>query len=490
MSIETYFNNIEKKIGTAKFAVTIILLFAIILCIGTFVESYYGTEYANRLIYKSIPFMGLQLAMFLSIFISTLLRLPPKKRLYGFYTLHLGLLLLFIGSFVTYYAGIDGHLTLAPNVPSRSIIISDYIVKIRSYNKKGVVIGEFDYDLPYTAFKANLDLTLSEHLPKTFTKGFEKLKLKTYLPFSENEQMWIDNESTDLHSGNYHIFNDRFGQEFTLSLHPKSAYESTKSLGPLNIHYMPKNLARCFNLKIESKLIIWNSATQECFAPRERKATFEKTKSGNTLMAFKEKQTFVTFFPKYSPLPIKKDMKIDTESNYRVFSQKLFENKPHLFVFGDALAFYDKDEEKWFSKNFADHKNIIELPWMGFKVKLKKFSEKKYPILSPIYTTPIHDNGAIIKGNQKTLLVQIAGTDNNSEQVWLKEDKAVGLKADGRQLDFLLTKKTVLLPYEFNLDKFKMNKDPGTNTPASYESFVSLFTGNESSKHHIYMNNP
>ena len=36
-----------------------------------------------------------------------------------------------------------------------------------------------------------------------------------------------------------------------------------------------------------------------------------------------------------------------------------------------------------------------------------------------------------------------------------------------------------------------MDTDPGTNTPASYESFVTLFEGNKgSTKHHVFMNHP
>jgi hypothetical protein len=46
------------------------------------------------------------------------------------------------------------------------------------------------------------------------------------------------------------------------------------------------------------------------------------------------------------------------------------------------------------------------------------------------------------------------------------------------------------MPFELVLTKFKMDKDPGTNNPASYESFVKLFTSNGSSEHHIFMNNP
>ena len=79
------YEKIEKKIGTLKFAVIIISLFSIFMIVGTFIESYYGTDFANRIIYKRWPFMLIQLSIFLSIFFAAMLRLPPKKRLYGFY---------------------------------------------------------------------------------------------------------------------------------------------------------------------------------------------------------------------------------------------------------------------------------------------------------------------------------------------------------------------------------------------------------------------
>ena len=100
-SIITKLKKIEKTFGSMKFAVTIILIFTAFLIYGTFMESYHGAEFANRQVYKSWWFMGLQLLMFISIVVATYMRFPLKKRLYGFYTIHAGLIILFIGSFVT-----------------------------------------------------------------------------------------------------------------------------------------------------------------------------------------------------------------------------------------------------------------------------------------------------------------------------------------------------------------------------------------------------
>ena len=57
----------ERTIGSLKFAVIIMILFTLGMTIGTFLESYYGTDFANRMIYKTFWFMGIQFFMFLSI---------------------------------------------------------------------------------------------------------------------------------------------------------------------------------------------------------------------------------------------------------------------------------------------------------------------------------------------------------------------------------------------------------------------------------------
>ena len=63
------FHKIERFVGGLKFAVISLLAFATLLTVGTFIESYYGTEFANRFLYKSFPFMAVLAGLFLCIFI-------------------------------------------------------------------------------------------------------------------------------------------------------------------------------------------------------------------------------------------------------------------------------------------------------------------------------------------------------------------------------------------------------------------------------------
>ena len=123
---------------------------------------------------------------------------------------------------------------------------------------------------------------------------------------------------------------------------------------------------------------------------------------------------------------------------------------------------------------------------MGFRVKTLEHRTDAYPTMIPHYIKPIQDNGQVITGQMKAVEVEINGQD-----FWVTSNSPVAFNQSEERVTFDLSKRNLLLPYELVLDKFKMDTDPGTNNPASYESFVTLFKGNEgSTKHHVYMNHP
>ncbi|MBY0517096.1 MAG: cytochrome c biogenesis protein ResB [Bacteriovoracaceae bacterium] len=463
----------EKTLGSLKFAVFIILIFAVCLIFGTFMESYHGAEYANRLVYKSLPFMGVQLLMFLSILSATLLRLPPKKHLYGFYVIHLGLMTLFLGSYITYEAGVDGSLTLAPNSPAREVSLNTDQL-LMQFPAKG---NQVTIDLPYSFGTKNLDFK------------WENIKILRFIPFADEVIGWSEDKLADtsrLHSGEYRIENDNFGEDFTLSLHPASDFESTAQLGPLSVHYMPEVLADCFGKDSHKGLLVWDAQGGRCFAPQTKDMKEQKGISGKNLLILKESGEDLRFLPDLSPLPVDKDLKIVQDSPYRIFSRSLFQEKPHLFLFGRFVGYFDKEASKWMVKEF---KNLtpVDLPWMGFKIVLKNHSPSKFPIRVPEAVTPIQDNGQLIKGAMKAIEIQAGDT-----RFWVTNQRAMSIEdpKDGKII-FQLGRKSLTLPFEITLDQFKMDTDPGTNNPASYESFVTLFKGNEGSeKHHVFMNHP
>jgi hypothetical protein len=471
---------IEALLGNVKFAVVIILFFTVCLIIGTFVESYNGTDYANRLVYKSIPFMAIQGLMFLSIFTATLQRLPFKKKLAGFYVLHAGLLILFIGSFATYYAGIDGNITLEPNKPNNEVVLNQDVLFIRDINRN----KEVTYTLPYSPFARNINFE------------YEELTFTDYYPYAENKTVWVDNTGSFslYNSSQYRIQNDRFSESITVSLHPDSSFKSSAQLGPLSVHYLPKDLFTCFKASPDANFIIWNMSKSTC-APANQSNSHQKTFSfGQDVLIYIDGENKIPFIPSMSPMPVKivedekNPFQVDQTSPFRVFNRALFKDSPHLFVFGTGAAYYDKDEEKWVGQTLNKDKPI-DLPWMGFELTLLKNEFLKRPMVEPYFAKPIQDNNQIIHGKGKALRVSMTA-GGKTQRFWLQQDRGQKLSVGNSKYEVYIKRSSVSLPFELNLTRFKMDTDPGTRNPASYESFVHLFSGEDSSKHHVYMNNP
>lgn len=473
------YHRLEKTIGGMKFAVVIILIFAAMMTVGTFLESYYGTEFANRTLYKTWPFMLVQFGMFLSIFLAAFVRMPPKKRLYGFYTIHSGLIMLGCGAFITWYSGVDGQVILRPNEPTRRVYLSEDILTL-TYPNQGKTVEK---RLPNAAFETVIDET------------YEDIKLGRYFPYSERVLDWVSpklshpdpDREVDLHSAQYMLFNERVSEELILSLHPEAeGFESNTKMGPLSIHFLPAGLSKCFLLDNPSRLILWDAKESKCFTPEERGIEMQKGESGNEFFVVEgENGEVYSFFPEYSPYPLSRDFNsVQRNSHLRLFNRNLFQEEPHLFLFGENLAYYDKDDETWTVKELTQS-SAAGLPWMGLQLRLLHYEKNRIPEKNPRYTLPIQKNNEMIRGRERALELIV-----KDKSFWVTNQQPISLLIDGRKVEVRLGKKTIFLPFEFVLERFNMDTDPGTRNPASYESFVKLFTPEGVEKHHIYMNNP
>ncbi len=468
--------SVERFIGSLKFAVIVISLFTIGMIIGTFLESYYGTDFANRMIYKTFAFMLIQFGMLLSIIFAATLRLPPKKRLYGFYVIHSGLIIIGIGSLITYVAGVDGQITLAPNEPNRKVILTKDILKI-TYPSEGKQISTY---LPYSAFKKEMDET------------YNNISIKEFIPFAQGKFAWTEAinhypEDAQIHSSKYHFKNAFAEQDITLSIHPEAGadFESTVNMGPLSFYYYPEKIAHCFEKNNPSKIIIWNTITAECFTPEERGYAIKTTSSKNRFIVINYKNTYLTFFPDFSPYPMDMKLQTDEKSEMRLFSKKLFEEKPSLFLFGRKAAFYSKADQNWKMTDLEIKGAPVSLPWMGAQISLIDHQDRLVPFNIPEAIVPIQKNGSLIKGDTRAVRLEIL-----DKQYWVTNYSPLSLMIQGKKVIIEVTNESLNLPFELALTQFKMDKDPGTNNPASYESFVKLFSNGVTTNHHVYMNHP
>lgn len=469
-------NKLERTLGGLKFAVIIILLFSLAMIVGTFLESYYGTDFANRTVYKTSYFMLIQFGMLLSIVFAAFLRLPPKKRLYGFYVIHAGLIIIGIGSVITYIAGIDGSMLLAPNEPTRTVILSKDVFKM-TYPEEGKQVTK---ELPYTAFDTELDYT------------YNNISVKEYIPFAEGKFVWaspINKYPAEqaVHTSKYFFKNPFASETLTLTLHPEASNEfiATQSMGPLTFHYMPEKLVICFAQDNNSGLFVWDTTTQECYTPESRGIKINETSANNRFIVIKNEKELLTFFPDFSPYPVDLNFQVNQKSTMRVFSKKQFEEKPNLFLFGKRTAFYNKNTQKWEYHDFKDTTTPVDLPWMSAEITLLEHKDDLVPFKLPEAVIPIQKNGQLIHGDLRAVRIEILG-----REYWISNYAPLSLIIGGQKVVMEVTKESINLPFELALTNFKMDTDPGTNNPASYESFVKLFDNGQTSNHHIFMNNP
>ena len=472
--MEQRLKKLERILGGPKFAVVIITIFGTLMTIGTFLESYYGTDFANRLLYKNWPFILVQACMLISVCFAVFLRLPPRRRLYGFYTIHAGLVTIGLGSLVTYLSGIDGNIFLPPNEPARKVLLADDVLTIDTQDTERRLV----YKLPYKAFATDLGIQ---------SEGFS---LGRYLPFADELFEWREptgfyGSRTGVHSSEYLLSNGNVSQRFLLSLHPEqSRFRSSLRLGPLDVNYLPKGLGACFSLPSASGYILWNSRSGKCFTAEQRGLEIVETKSGKRFFALKDESGApLSFFPDLSPWPMDEEMNVVAGGNWRTFSKNLFTGKPALFLFGRSLAYHNKEEGRWVSDELG--KEPIDLPWMGFSLSLLDHSDDRVPDYKPISAMPIQKDNELIKGTVRALEIRTA-----KRSFWVTNTKPLHLLIDGKKTSFILQKESLTLPYELILSHFKMDRDPGTDRPASYESFVSLFTSEGPRDAHVYMNNP
>ena len=108
-------------LASLRFAVVLISLLAIVLGVGTFVESAYGTEAVKFGVWNTWWFTLLNALLAVSIFCAAAIRYPWKRHQTGFVITHIGLLVLLMGCLFSQRGGKQGLRRLAPLYAPREV---------------------------------------------------------------------------------------------------------------------------------------------------------------------------------------------------------------------------------------------------------------------------------------------------------------------------------------------------------------------------------
>ncbi len=110
--LEIVIQRCARTLGSLQMAVILLILFALVVLLGTFMESWYSTKIAQVLVYKSWWFVLLLGLLAVNIFFAAAKKWPWKKHQTGFIITHIGLLILLSGGVLNALGGVDAQAQL------------------------------------------------------------------------------------------------------------------------------------------------------------------------------------------------------------------------------------------------------------------------------------------------------------------------------------------------------------------------------------------
>src|SRR5271154_2530128 len=110
--LEVVIMRMSRWLGSLQVAVLLLIVFAVVLAIGTVVESWYSDRIAKQLVYRTWWFILLLGLLAVNIFCAAAKKWPWKKYQTGFIITHIGLLTMLAGGAVTWFTGTDAEMQL------------------------------------------------------------------------------------------------------------------------------------------------------------------------------------------------------------------------------------------------------------------------------------------------------------------------------------------------------------------------------------------
>ncbi len=479
-----------KFLGSLRFAITLIVSLALILSASTIFESVYGTPFAQKNFYTAYwfdVFMGL---LWINLFCAALTRFPYKKHHTGFVITHVGILTLLIGAFLSRGWGVEGQMTVFEHETKNHIVQTGFVLtasdpagKTETFNLRsgakrlpvpvpfsgkysgGLSVAEILVHASVTRFLVESDgsknpavhLAVSSEMmgfeekitligedadnPRSFTKeaGPAKFILKK-----------MSSGAADLPA--VRLVVKRSGEEvWDKELGP--VIEDGTALGKsglrfLDFRYLPR-------AKIENDGVVDTAG-----GPFNPAVEFQVTDGANRF----EYHTKFLIFPDFASLRGGKSADF--------FGLKVSIEAPADEVpAGPALVLYPS-EQGWRYEVYSSN----GLSKNG-SLKLKDKIETGWRDIT-VTAVQMYHHASIVKKIKKTGeggVFAVRLTRNEQQSVWLTETGPVEIRTAGVPLTLSLEPVKSPLPYELTLKDFRKKDYPGTSSPASFESDVTLY---------------
>ncbi|EPT0270432.1 cytochrome c biogenesis protein CcsA [Campylobacter jejuni] len=437
--------NIIKSIGDLRVSVVLFLLFALFCALATFIESAYGTPTAWAMVYDTFWFEYIQLLLGINLLCGMF-----RYKMFGLKKLplmifHISFLFILVGSAMTRYAGFEGILPIREHTQNSLIESSKTSLRISAIKdgeRYSAVNDRYIGNLPFAnSFKLKLNLGDDQAVLK-----YKDLILNAHYTYKEN------NNSNPL-------LVLMLSQKGSQGVDVKFEKGEVKNIEGVNFAFINDNVKAPF-VKIDENLTLSSSENLH----------FLSMLDGQNL-----------------------DLKIGEKANAK--ERRLYEINDISFVVKAASLHAQEALE-------GSNRPQDESFWLWFK---SAWLEVGRTMLISTFGEPqnwknsllLHFKDFALSNENKNL--ELTGSNalklelsykNESKEFYIFEyNKPIMIELAGQKFFISWALSYEQLPFDIYLRDFVLDRYPGSMSPASYASEITVKNNNENFDYRIFMNN-
>ncbi|EAJ6740765.1 cytochrome C biogenesis protein [Campylobacter jejuni] len=437
--------NIIKSIGDLRVSVVLFLLFALFCALATFIESAYGTPTAWAMVYDTFWFEYIQLLLGINLLCGMF-----RYKIFGLKKLplmifHISFLFILVGSAMTRYAGFEGILPIREHTQNSLIESSKTSLRISAIKdgeRYSAVNDRYIGNLPFAnSFKLKLNLGDDQAVLK-----YKDLILNAHYTYKEN------NNSDPL-------LVLMLSQKGSQGVDVKFEKGEVKNIEGVNFAFMNDNVKAPF-VKIDENLTLSSSENLH----------FLSMLDGQNL-----------------------DLKIGEKANAK--ERRLYEINDISFVVKaaslhaqEALEGSNRPQDEsfwlWFKSAWLE---------VGRTMLISTFGEPqnwKNSLLLHFKDFALsNENKNLELTGSNALKLELSYKNENKEFYIFEYNKPIMIELAGQKFFISWALSYEQLPFDIYLRDFVLDRYPGSMSPASYASEITVKNNNENFDYRIFMNN-
>jgi len=476
-----------KFFASLKLAIFLLLALALVFAAGTFIESAYGTEAAQLVVYQSFWMSLLLILLALNVAAAALDRLPWKTKHVGFVITHAGIILILAGSLVTRAYGVEGQIAVQEGETAGRMILSDALLHLFSEDSN----VPRSLPLPKRAFSwegrevLDSNLALLRYYPKASrqekieasSNGPAGLRVILQSSFMKVEE-WLILDDPQRQRINLGPAELRFSREKISS--PKESggggfleFQLESSLIQLPVE---ENVSKTLPLKGTPYRVTLLRILKDAVV--EKGELVDRSEAWNNpacelILEGKGIREKHTVFSKYPDFPTLHGLK-PGPAGIRIFyhrPEEGDETKNELrFVWQEGQTpFYQVRKGGGVSEGPVRLGEEYQTGWMDFKFRVEDY----FPHTRLI--SRFHEEPVSSQAEEYLSAVEIElSRQGEKKSFWLGQGDTQSAALGGRTFQIIYGMKTKPLGFRITLKDFRVENYPGTGRPAGFESDVTV----------------